>query len=107
MCIDLIESIKPNIPSLFKLLDEECMMKGTDLKLLKKYNDILPSNKAFKRPNKFNTTSFIVCHYAGEVEYEVENFLDKNRDTVNVLIHQAMNASSSQIVQTLFYQQPQ
>lgn len=85
-CIDLIESVKPTVPSLFKLLDEECMIKGTDLKLLKKYNDILPSNKAFKRPKKFSTTKFIVCHYAGEVEYEVDGFLDKNRDSVNVLI---------------------
>jgi myosin heavy subunit len=71
------------------------MIKGTDLKLLKKYNDILPGNKAYKRPNKFNSNRFIVCHYAGEVEYDIESFLDKNRDTVSDLINDTMTGSQS------------
>jgi len=32
------------------------MIKGTDLKLLKKFNDMLTVNKSFKRPNRFNCT---------------------------------------------------
>lgn len=52
LTIDLIE----NNRGLFKLLDEECMIKGTDAKLLKKYNDNLTGNKAYKRPNRFNAT---------------------------------------------------
>ena len=38
-CIDLFEHVRN--PSLFKLLDEECMIKGTENGLLKKYNDML------------------------------------------------------------------
>jgi myosin heavy subunit len=57
----------PKTPSLFKLLDEECMIKGSDNGLLKKYNDMLPSNRSFKRPAKFGSTAFIIAHYAGEV----------------------------------------
>lgn len=59
---------------------------GNNENLLKKYNNFLTSNKAFKRPNRFNATSFIVCHYAGEVEYEISGFIEKNKDTVNELI---------------------
>ena len=77
-CIDVIESSKT--PSLFKLLDEECMIKGTEVNLLKKYNDFLSASKSYKRPSKFNSQGFIINHYAGEVEYEVGTFLDKNRD---------------------------
>ena len=78
-------------PSLFKLLDEECMIKGTENGLLKKYNDMLQTNKKFKRPSKFNSTSFIVCHYAGEVEYEISGFLEKNRDTINENIKETLS----------------
>ena len=36
-CIELIEC--PKIKSLFKIMDEECMIKGNDEALLKKFND--------------------------------------------------------------------
>lgn len=107
MCIDLIESTK--VPSLFKLLDEECMMKGSgsDMKLLKRYNDMLSSNKHFKRPSKFNSTQFIVCHYAGEVEYEVDCFLEKNKDTVSDIINDTLCKSKNAIVSKLFEKEPE
>ena len=69
------------------------MIKGTDNGLLKKYNDMLQSNRKFKRPNKFGASSFIVCHYAGEVEYEIGSFLDKNKDTVNDSITETLALS--------------
>lgn len=50
-CIDLIEQAAK--PSLFKLLDEEIMIKGSDNGVLKKYNDILSSNRSYKKPSKF------------------------------------------------------
>lgn len=87
---------------MFKLLDEECMIKGTDTKLLKKYNDILPTNKAFKRVNKFNSNGFIVCHYAGDVEYEITDFLDKNRDTISEIINETLRMSKTELISSLF-----
>ena len=74
------------------------MIKGADLKLLKKYNDSLGSNKSYKKPSKFNATSFIVVHYAGEVEYDINSFLDKNRDTVNDIISKTLSSSKAPLL---------
>jgi myosin heavy subunit len=82
------------------------MIKGTDNGLLKKYNDILSANRSYKKPAKFGATSFIVCHYAGEVEYENAGFLEKNKDTVSHLITETLSNSESALLVTLFANDP-
>lgn len=37
--------------------------------------------KYFKKP-RFSNTAFTIAHYALDVQYEAENFIDKNKDTV-------------------------
>lgn len=67
------------------LLDEESRMpSGTDQSFLQKLNNQLakPENaKVFKKP-RFGNSAFTIAHYALDVTYEVEGFLEKNRDTV-------------------------
>lgn len=67
------------------LLDEESRLPaGTDTSFLTKLNNQLdkPENKnVFKKP-RFGNTAFTIAHYALDVTYEVEGFLEKNRDTV-------------------------
>ncbi|CAK7240475.1 MAG: Myosin type-2 heavy chain 1 [Sporothrix thermara] len=80
-CIDLIEG-KLGILS---LLDEESRLPmGSDeqfvLKLHQNYAQD-NKNKFYKKP-RFGKSSFTVCHYAVDVTYESEGFIDKNRDTV-------------------------
>ena len=80
-CIDVIEGRL----GVLALLDEESRLpSGTDASFLTKLNTQLgkPENKAvFKRP-RFGNTAFAIAHYALDVTYEVEGFLEKNRDTV-------------------------
>lgn len=94
--IDVIET-KPI--GILNLLDEECRMpKGTDQSWCAKlYDHLLPtvkrtnkptSNEAsgygivFKKPKINYQNSFIICHYAEEVNYDADTFLEKNRDTI-------------------------
>ena len=60
------------------------MPSGTDASFLQKlYAQITkPETKdVFKKP-RFGNTAFTIAHYALDVTYEAEGFLEKNRDTV-------------------------
>ncbi|KAL6245268.1 Myosin type-2 heavy chain 1 [Rhinocladiella similis] len=79
-CIDLIEG-KLGILS---LLDEESRLPmGTDEQFVIKlhHHFAVDKQKFYKKP-RFGKSSFTVCHYALDVTYESDGFIDKNRDTV-------------------------
>ena len=79
-CIDLIEG-KLGILS---LLDEESRLPmGSDEQFVTKlhHNYAADKNKFYKKP-RFGKSAFTVCHYAIDVTYESDGFIDKNRDTV-------------------------
>ncbi|EFH42295.1 predicted protein [Arabidopsis lyrata subsp. lyrata] len=74
-CLDLIEK-KPI--GLLSLLDEESNFpKATDLTFANKLKQHLKTNSCFKGERG---RAFRVNHYAGEVLYDTNGFLDKNRD---------------------------
>ncbi|KAK4058503.1 Myosin type-2 heavy chain 1 [Microbotryomycetes sp. JL221] len=80
--IDLIEG-KLGVLS---LLDEESRLpSGSDNNFVQKLYSTVGTrpecSKVFKKP-RFGTTAFTIAHYALDVTYEVEGFLEKNRDTV-------------------------
>ena len=80
-CIDLIEG-KLGILS---LLDEESRLPmGSDEQFVRKLHHNFATDKQnmfFKKP-RFGDSAFTVCHYAIDVTYESEGFIEKNRDTV-------------------------
>lgn len=80
-CIDLIEG-KLGVLS---LLDEESRLPmGSDKGFVTKLHQNYASDKVhpfFKKP-RFGDSAFTVCHYAVDVTYESEGFIEKNRDTV-------------------------
>lgn len=81
-CIDLIE----NKVGILALLDEESRLPaGSDESWTQKLYQTLdkpPTNKAFSKP-RFGQNKFVVSHYALDVSYDVEGFIEKNRDTVS------------------------
>lgn len=80
-CIDVIEGKL----GVLALLDEESRLpSGTDASFLTKLNMQLvkPEVKAVFKKARFGNTAFTIAHYALDVTYEVEGFLEKNRDTV-------------------------
>ncbi|KAI8985182.1 P-loop containing nucleoside triphosphate hydrolase protein [Pilobolus umbonatus] len=80
-CIELIEG-KLGILS---LLDEESRLpSGSDNGFVQKlYSNFDNANfkNYFKKP-RFSNAAFTIAHYALDVQYEAESFIDKNKDTV-------------------------
>ncbi|KAJ1536848.1 Myosin type-2 heavy chain 1 [Nowakowskiella sp. JEL0078] len=90
-CIDLIEGKL----GILDLLDEESRLpSGTDTSLINKYYQRfnIPTQKFFIKP-KFGQTAFTIKHYAHDVTYEIESFLEKNKDTVSEEQLGVMNSS--------------
>ncbi|CAM0956683.1 unnamed protein product [Alopecurus aequalis] len=97
--LDLIEK-KPG--GIISLLDETCMLRNSTHeifaeKLYQKYKD----NPHFSRP-KFSRTDFTIHHYAGNVTYQTDLFLDKNIDAAVSEHQDLLHASSCPFVSSLF-----
>ncbi|EJS41628.1 myo2p [Saccharomyces arboricola H-6] len=94
-CIDLIE----NKLGILSLLDEESRLPaGSDESWTQKLYQTLdksPTDKVFSKP-RFGQTKFIVSHYALDVAYDVEGFIEKNRDTVSDGHLEVLKASTNE-----------
>jgi myosin heavy subunit len=102
-CVNLIEGKL----GLISLLEEECSLgNGTDQSYAAKIEKTFVANKStankFFMKNKVRPECFSVFHFAGPVEYNVMNFLDKNRDTLNVTVKETMMQSSIPLIAELF-----
>ncbi|KAJ0039099.1 hypothetical protein Pint_24134 [Pistacia integerrima] len=97
--LDLIEK-KPG--GIIALLDEACMFpKSTHETFAQKMYQTYKAHKRFSKP-KLARTDFTINHYAGDVTYQADQFLDKNKDYV-VAEHQALlYASKCSFVANLF-----
>nr|KJB72195.1 hypothetical protein B456_011G164300 [Gossypium raimondii] len=84
------------------LLDEACMFpRSTHETFAQKLYQTFKDHKRFSKP-KLSRTDFTIYHYAGDVTYQTELFLDKNKDYV-VPEHQALLAASKcSFVSSLF-----
>ncbi|XP_042387106.1 myosin-17-like isoform X2 [Zingiber officinale] len=97
--LDLIEK-KPG--GIIALLDEACMFpKSTHETFAQKLYQTFKTNKRFVKP-KLSRTDFTICHYAGEVTYQANHFLDKNKDYVVAEHQDLLNASTCPFVSGLF-----
>ncbi|KAG4188866.1 hypothetical protein ERO13_A08G192400v2 [Gossypium hirsutum] len=97
--LDLIEK-KPG--GIIALLDEACMFpRSTHETFAQKLYQMFKNHKRFSKP-KLSRSDFTICHYAGDVTYQTQLFLDKNKDYV-VAEHQALlTASKCSFVSGLF-----
>lgn len=97
--LDLIEK-KPG--GIISLLDEACMFpKSTHETFAQKLYQTFPKHKRFIKP-KLSRTSFTISHYAGEVTYLADQFLDKNKDYVVAEHQDLLTASKCPFVVGLF-----
>ncbi|KAJ0718398.1 putative myosin ATPase [Helianthus annuus] len=97
--LDLIEK-KPG--GIIALLDEACMFpKSTHETFSNKLYQIFKNHKRFIKP-KLSRTDFTIAHYAGEVQYQSEQFLDKNKDYVVPEHQDLLGVSKCSFVAGLF-----
>jgi len=96
--LDLIEK-KPD--GVLCILDDELKMPHktrSDHNFLERCIQRHTAHDRFKKPIKI-PNSFSILHYAGEVTYQVDGFLDKNKDQIyDDLIKVIMNSSDSFVV---------
>ncbi|XP_062312272.1 myosin-IIIb-like [Osmerus eperlanus] len=86
---------------LLSLLDEESRFpQATDQTLVDKFEDNL-RYKYFWRPKRLELC-FGIQHYAGKVLYNVNGFLEKNRDTLPADIVVLLRTSENKLLQQLF-----
>ncbi|XP_050694860.1 unconventional myosin-XV-like isoform X6 [Eriocheir sinensis] len=97
--IDLIAR-KP-VGILHLLDDESNFPKATDHSFLEKchYNHAL--NELYSRP-RLSSMEFGIQHYAGQVWYSVEGFLDKNRDTLRNDVVELLISSKLPMLSEMF-----
>ncbi|KAL3644945.1 hypothetical protein CASFOL_010125 [Castilleja foliolosa] len=102
--LDLIEK-KPG--GIIALLDEACMFpKSTHETFSNKLYQTFKAHKRFIKP-KLSRTDFTIAHYAGEVQYQSDQFLDKNKDYVVPEHQDLLSVSKCSFVAGLFPPPPE
>lgn len=99
--IDLIETKQPM--GILEILNEQCIIpKASEQTFITKLLETWGNGDSKKfRPNKVRS-GFIVDHYAGLVEYNVDNWIQKNTDPVSESILQLLPDSSNSFISELF-----
>ncbi|XP_074098878.1 unconventional myosin 10A [Cotesia typhae] len=100
--LPVIHLIAKKPVGILHLLDDESNFpKATDLSFLEKchYNHAL--SELYSRP-RMNSAEFAIKHYAGQVWYNVDGFLDKNRDTLRSDVVELLISSKIQMVSKMF-----
>ena len=86
---------------LLALLDEESRFpKATDSTLVEKFHRNIKAYCYFKP--KSNELTFTIQHYAGQVQYDVSGFLEKNCDYVPPEIICLLRQSEISLIRSLF-----
>ncbi|TQD77852.1 hypothetical protein C1H46_036600 [Malus baccata] len=84
------------------LLDEACMFpKSTHETFSTKLYQTFKDHKRFMKP-KLTRSDFTIVHYAGEVQYQSDQFLDKNKDYIVPEHRDLLSASTCSFVAGLF-----
>ncbi|KAH7517346.1 hypothetical protein FEM48_Zijuj09G0053800 [Ziziphus jujuba var. spinosa] len=97
--LDLIEK-KPG--GIIALLDEACMFpKSTHETFAQKLYQTFKDHRRFIKP-KLTRSDFTIVHYAGEVQYQSDHFLDKNKDYVVPEHQDLLSTSKCSFVAGLF-----
>uniref|UniRef100_A0A034W101 Myosin-IB n=2 Tax=Bactrocera dorsalis TaxID=27457 RepID=A0A034W101_BACDO len=104
--------IEEKYKGIISILDEECLRPGepTDITFLAKLTDKLSKHPHYICHEKSSTQvqktmgrdEFRLVHYAGDVTYNVNGFLDKNNDLLFRDLKETMSKSDNEIIRSCF-----
>ncbi|XP_006641060.2 unconventional myosin-XIX [Lepisosteus oculatus] len=99
--LDLIEGPPPSV---FSLLNEECRLnRPSDAKQFETRLEKALSGKACVSWDKLSDTPhFTVSHYAGQVSYQIEGMVEKNKDLVPPELVLVLRRSQDALLHSLF-----
>lgn len=98
--IDLIELTNPI--GIFSCLDEDCVMpKATDKSFTEKLHGLWDRKTPKYRASRLSQ-GFVLTHYAAEVEYTTNDWLERNKDPLNDNITRLLAKSNAPHVAHLF-----
>ncbi|KAK3585324.1 hypothetical protein CHS0354_040273 [Potamilus streckersoni] len=98
---DLIESKSP--PGIMCVLDDVCatmhaVSEGADQTLLQKLSNAVGTHEHFNGTN----IGFVIHHYAGKVQYDIDGFCERNRDVLFSDLILLMQSSENEFIASLF-----
>lgn len=98
--IDLIEL--PNPIGIFSCLDEDSVMpKATDKSFTEKMHSLWDRKTPKYKASRL-AQGFVLIHYAAEVEYSTNGWLEKNKDPLNDNVTRLLASSNDKHVAALF-----
>ena len=102
MCTGILSLLESKPDGILPTLDDQCLVASSSdasfLAVMAKKHADTPD---FAIP-KLSHTSFVIRHSAGTVEYEVDSFLDKNKDQLYPDLVELLASSSLSLVKALF-----
>lgn len=109
-CVELIDGKPSGKSGIFQTLDD-CVSSGRsnneiNASFLAQLNTTLSGSNTNKHSNflspRFNSDQrFGVLHYAGEVYYEIQGFVEKNKDSTNIDMKELMSKSNNVLLRNM------
>ncbi|BFZ03793.1 hypothetical protein BsWGS_06832 [Bradybaena similaris] len=97
--IDLIAT-KPS--GILHILDDDCNFpQSTDKSFLEKCHFHHAGNELYDKP-RMSDPEFYIVHYAGKIRYNVQHFLEKNKDTLRSDVIELMCESKNKMISQMF-----
>lgn len=101
---DCISTIEDHPIGIYSLLDEEDFLIGSgsdERYLFKLLTNLKGKSKSFE-PSRFKGLTFSLKHFAAKVEYNVTDWVQKNKDTLFKDLIEVMSSSTSFLLREIF-----
>ncbi|KAK2155486.1 hypothetical protein NP493_2068g00002 [Ridgeia piscesae] len=90
------------LPNMFTILDDESKSpQTTDSSLVRNWSNNLSDAQNFKSVSG-DELAFVITHFADEVTYSANNFLEKNRDRLGANLVSLLQKSENDFIKDLF-----